>query len=78
MSQPVFKFCIHRVMDDQEVYAEIADVQREMFDTAYFAYMALPWHKRLSSAAIGDAISRAFADGFEDAIENLKDRTVRL
>lgn len=78
MTQPVFRFCIHRTMDDAEVYAEIADIQGEMIDTAYAAYMALPWHKKLAPSAAADAVERAFYDGFDAAIERLKDRTVRL
>jgi len=78
MSQPVFRFCIHRTMDDAEVYAEIADIQRVMFDAAYEAYLALPWYRKISAVAVADAISRAFHAGFEAAIERMKDRTVRL
>lgn len=78
MSKPVFKFCIHRTIDDAEVVAEIADIQSEMIDTAYEAYLALPWHKKLAPSASADAVERAFYDGFERAIERLKDRTVRL
>lgn len=78
MTKPVFKFCIHRTFDDDEVVAEIADIQRLMIDTAYEAYLALPWYRRISQTFIADAISKAFFDGFEDALDRLKDKTVRL
>jgi len=78
MSKPVFKFCIHRTIDGVEVYEEIGDVAAAMIDTAYEAYLRLPWYKRISASAIADNMTFSFLEGFDEAIERLKERTVRL
>ena len=70
----IFRYCIHRVIDGQEVIVPIPDVETFLHQRAVARWRAMPLRKRMSEGAISEVLSGAL----EDAHEALRVASLRI
>lgn len=60
LTQPVFRICIHRTLDDEEVHVAIPDVLPHISEAAVRAWRAEPLREQEIARQVGDSIRKAF------------------
>ena len=70
----IFRYCIHRVMDGQEVVMPIPEAEPFLVARAIALWRATPIRRRFTEQAITDAINGAF----EEAHDALRKASLRI
>jgi hypothetical protein len=74
---PVFRYCIHRTDNGDEVVVAVEDASAYIAGAVLGRWRDIPARKKLTTKQVESAITRALEEALDDAVKALRDASVR-